>query len=349
MSHGLKFKSKSYKSLRWQVSIVIPTYNRTRELEVTLETILTQTVLPLEVIIVDDSTTDSVQRFVYSVQNKFEERGIFLKYIKSSRRSSAIARNIGAMRARGDILIFLDDDVILDKKYIEKILKVYQKYPQAKCVQGYIQCNYLSIREKFINFLHKLFLLDHYAKNSCKILPSFAGTYPIELTKIMPCEWISGCNFSCKRDVFLEFLFDEKLKRYSLGEDKDASYRIFKRYPRSLFITPEAKLVHGFGHIGDLKRSDEFSELLAYMSIIYHYYLFTKHLPNRFPYNFLFMWSLLGKIIFNVLGLLFPQSYSREAYKKMLLSQIKALKVLSNHKAEIENGNLSFFDKLFNL
>ncbi|MEM1585977.1 MAG: glycosyltransferase family A protein, partial [Candidatus Bathyarchaeia archaeon] len=51
--------------------------------------------------------------------------------------SSATARNIGARVAKGDIVLFLDSDVILLEDYIENILEVFENHPHVLGVQGF--------------------------------------------------------------------------------------------------------------------------------------------------------------------------------------------------------------------
>ena len=70
--------------------------------------------------------------------------------------------------------------------------------------------------------------------------PIYAGP----LTEIINCEVLNGSNCSYKRKILEKFRFDENLKRYSYSEDHDLSYRIYRKYPRSLYQTPHAKLVH---------------------------------------------------------------------------------------------------------
>ena len=115
-----------------QVSIVIPTYYRMNDVDECLDSIIIQTILPKEVIIVDDSENNEIENLIEHRKEKFKEKGILLTYIKNAReRSLTIARNIGIENAAGDTILFLDSDVILDKNYIKEILKVYKEKTDA--------------------------------------------------------------------------------------------------------------------------------------------------------------------------------------------------------------------------
>jgi len=99
-----------------QVSVIIPTYNRLKNLKETLNSVIVQTTLPKEIIIVDDSDDDKIKNLIEYKKSKFEKRRTLLKYIRNKKdKSLAIARNIGIENATGDIILFLDDELMLNK------------------------------------------------------------------------------------------------------------------------------------------------------------------------------------------------------------------------------------------
>lgn len=103
-----------------EVSVIIPTYNRVKDVDECLDSIILQRILPKEVIIVDDSDNDEIKNLVEHRKDKFKEKDIVLRYIRNEKEKSlTIARNIGIENATGDTILFLDDDVILDKNYIK--------------------------------------------------------------------------------------------------------------------------------------------------------------------------------------------------------------------------------------
>lgn len=223
-----------------KVSVIIPTYERLDDLTNLFESLLKQTIQPFEVIIVDDTPSQHIENLCKKFSSKFESIGINLWYIKNQRyRSAAVARNIGAKKAREEYLLFLDSDVILYDDYIENVLKVFEKNSNAIGVQGLI----VNLRRtKFHNFrqiLHKLFLLPTFTYNSCNF-----NEYPEKLTRIINCQVLSGSNMALKHAIFSELQFNESLKKYSYMEDVLLSYTIFKKYSKGLFITPYARCFH---------------------------------------------------------------------------------------------------------
>ena len=92
------------------ISVIIPAYNRARELRNAIDSALAQTRLPIEVIVVDDGSTDETPE----VLARYGDR---IRVVRQSNQGVAAARNAGIAIARGDLLAFLDsDDVWLPRK-----------------------------------------------------------------------------------------------------------------------------------------------------------------------------------------------------------------------------------------
>ena len=322
-----------------QVSIIIPTYNRVKELDETLDSIIIQTTLPKEILIVDDSDNDEIENLVERRKNEFKEKDLLLKYIRNKKeRSLTTARNIGIENAMGDIILFLDDDVVLDKDYIKEILRIYEAYPNALGVQGYITNIVLS---KFWNRINRILFHEHLEKNKCRVLASITTTYPYLLDKPIACQWLSGSNHSYRRNILRRFKYDENLKRYSFAEDVDMSYRVFKQYPDSLYITPYAKLIHKASEEGKLP-----NKMLIQMKHIYRLYFFYKNIDQNIKNKIIFIWCWGGILIMNasisILSLIIRGSRSGLVTVKYT---INAYVICIRHLKEIKEGDLEFFNR----
>ncbi|MEM2930462.1 MAG: glycosyltransferase family 2 protein [Thermoproteota archaeon] len=226
-----------------RVSVIIPTYFRKKDLAELLECLLSQTYRPFEVIVVDDTPNDEIECLCKEHEAKFNESGINLIYIRNPReRSAAVARNVGVEKACGEVLLFLDSDMLLFDDFIEKIIDLFEKRPHSLGIQGYIVNT--SMRIDRLNFLRDVFnrifhTYYRYPKDSCKLFE-----YPSSLSKVIECEWLSGANSAYRREVFNHFRFDENLKGYSFMEDILFSHTLFKKHPGTLFMTPYAKSIH---------------------------------------------------------------------------------------------------------
>ena len=93
------------------VSVVIPTYNRGPLIAATLDSALHQTRAPLEVIVVDDGSTDGTPDWIEA------HYGARVRLIRQSNGGAARARNFGLAETRGEFIAFLDhDDLWLPQK-----------------------------------------------------------------------------------------------------------------------------------------------------------------------------------------------------------------------------------------
>jgi glycosyltransferase involved in cell wall biosynthesis len=132
-----------------QVSALIPTYNRMKDLNSCLDSIIVQTILPKEVLVIDNGTDTNTKNLIEKREREFEEKGIILDYIKNPRENSlTIAKNIGVKQSTGDIISLLDDDLVLDKDYYKEIITVYKETPNALGVTGYNQSGKGKKRKK---------------------------------------------------------------------------------------------------------------------------------------------------------------------------------------------------------
>lgn len=101
------------------VSIIIPTYNEEKSISDALQTLQNQTYRPVEVIIVDDGSTDKT----LDVLSKLQVTSDKLQVIKQNHKGPGAARNLGASKAKGEILVFVDADMTFDQKFVEMLIK----------------------------------------------------------------------------------------------------------------------------------------------------------------------------------------------------------------------------------
>ena len=91
-----------------EVSIVIPTRNRSERLKNLLHSILKQTMQPKEIIVIDDSKDLRTKKVIQQLRERFSEKGVEIRYImptKNQGKSISRARNLGAKEAKGDIVV----------------------------------------------------------------------------------------------------------------------------------------------------------------------------------------------------------------------------------------------------
>ena len=96
-----------------KVSIIIPVYNAEKTIAKCLESLINQTYQNLEIIVINDGSTDKTDAIIKKYHDKR------LNYIKRTNSGIGITRNIGIEKATGDYLMFIDADDYLDLKAIE--------------------------------------------------------------------------------------------------------------------------------------------------------------------------------------------------------------------------------------
>ncbi|MDQ3004488.1 MAG: glycosyltransferase family 2 protein [Chloroflexota bacterium] len=106
------------------VSVIIPTYNRKDLLRETLHSLAQQTYPSdhFEVIVVDDGSTDG------TVSIAAEVFPFILRYFWQSNQGDASARNLGARQSQADILVFLDDDILVEPDYLTYLICEHAEY-----------------------------------------------------------------------------------------------------------------------------------------------------------------------------------------------------------------------------
>jgi glycosyltransferase involved in cell wall biosynthesis len=110
-----------------KVSVVIPTYNRAATVPRAIESVLAQTVSDLEVIVVDDGSSDNTGKVLGEM---FGDR---IRYYAQANQGASVARNRGIEEARGEWIAFLDSDDLWEKDKLEWQLKALQRFaPQCR-------------------------------------------------------------------------------------------------------------------------------------------------------------------------------------------------------------------------
>ena len=101
------------------ISIVIPTYNEFKVLLDCLKSLETQDYSDFEVILVDDGSIDNTQELALN----FKSKKYKLIFLKQNHKGPGAARNLGASKAKGDILVFVDADMTFDKDFLKNLVK----------------------------------------------------------------------------------------------------------------------------------------------------------------------------------------------------------------------------------
>lgn len=245
-----------------KTSLIICTYMRPAPLKRLLESVMTQSLLPDEIIVVDGSTVDTTNKMLEA--NPF----VRLKYfrVEAQHRGLTRQRNYGLQQLSPDtdIVCFLDDDTVLEPDYFEQLLSTYRQHPDALAVGGYISnevvwepiaAEYVSNSSEYVYdgykrkdgsrfVLRKKLGLDsdvppaHFPEfghgRSVGFLPPSGKIYNVQQ--------IMGGVASYRRQVFDTLSFSTYFEGYGLYEDADFSLRLSKK--GKLYVNTAARLQH---------------------------------------------------------------------------------------------------------
>ncbi|UWM74284.1 glycosyltransferase family 2 protein [Rhizobium sp. WSM4643] len=110
-----------------RVAVVIPAYNAGEYLAQTLQSVVDQTHKALEIIIVDDGSTDETP----SICRRFAASDSRIRILSTENRGVAAARNTGIQASKSDFIAFLDADDLWHSTYIQRMLSALQPLPDA--------------------------------------------------------------------------------------------------------------------------------------------------------------------------------------------------------------------------
>jgi glucosyl-dolichyl phosphate glucuronosyltransferase len=218
------------------ITVVVPTINRPNDLLEAVNSIISQTYLPDELIIVDQSI---------GVESKLQidllmggHKDLQLNYIHDSSISGLVAAKLVAANvAKGDVVCFLEDDIVLEADFIEQIIKGFEEQP------GMLGCCGIVTNMPKQLFLHKFFFkLFHRNIFQDKRIDVY-GEIDGKGHKLIRSQMISGGLSAWRREVFSTVPFDPA-SGYFMLEDIDFSTRVEKHFGPHLYINPNARLVH---------------------------------------------------------------------------------------------------------
>jgi len=126
-----------------KISVVICSYNRQDYIIEAIDSLYNQTHprWEYEVIVVDNNSTDNTEALCKQYIAAHPDYNIF--YLTEKRQGASYARNTGAAAARGELLVFMDDDAVADKDFIERIILFFNEHPDAAGMGGRITPKYI--------------------------------------------------------------------------------------------------------------------------------------------------------------------------------------------------------------
>ena len=242
------------------VSIVIPTYNRClhphnerNPLMWSISSIKQQTYEDIEIIVVDDASTDNTHT---NMTQKCGEdlNEIDLKYMRNEeRKGSSISRNIGASKASSELVLFLDDDCIfMSKDAVATAVYSFKETEREGNDIGamHLPVYYRSNRFKNVLPVKEILGIDY---ENARIRCS-TSSFPKERVELKTDDYFKGTHilkplkvnnlagvFLCKKEAYLGVGgFSDNFPTPALGEEHELAQRLTKS-GYTLFFAPDPK------------------------------------------------------------------------------------------------------------
>jgi glycosyltransferase involved in cell wall biosynthesis len=289
------------------ISVIIPTKNRTNDLELTIKSLLEQTRRPDELVLVDQSFEKSFTQQIPIPLRYIHDQGIT---------GLTAARNSAMKSATGDIWLFLDDDVVLEPDFIEEILAAYQ--PGIAGVSGIIT-NYHRPPLGHLIWETVFMRGPFHDDRQCVYWNSgrMKDRPPIRVRQM------GGGLMSFRADAIRGLRFDTNLTDACPGEDIEFCANLPKE---SVFlITPRARLVHNRSPEGRASKH----WLLVHTQV--SYYMRERHSRGGLWNNLCFQWLKMG----------YALAAGLSSLKRLSLEPWQAWQSGARRGLELANGKMS--------
>jgi glycosyltransferase involved in cell wall biosynthesis len=222
------------------ISVIIPTYNRCGYLQQAVTSVLQQSLAPdsYEIIIVDNGSTDETKAVAEEITGEYGRR---VAYIYESAPGLHNARHRGAREARGDILVFVDDDIIAAPQWLGAIHEAF-KDRDTVLVGGKILPKWEGEAPEWLEIFKDE---DAYGWRIGHLSLLDLGDH----RRRIPATCVYGCNFSVRKTVlyrcggFHPDSMPGQLMKYR-GDGETALSRAIEREEYKVVYEPEATVYH---------------------------------------------------------------------------------------------------------
>jgi len=227
------------------ISVILPTHDRPDGLRRAVDSILAQTRLPEEIVVVNDGSCE----IPGELAGQAAAAGVSFRSERRQVPSLPASRNRGAELAAGDVLAFLEDDVVVPPDYLARLAALYEA-DRAGLVAGIgarvVEAGRESVTRRAWDFLAVAMGVAQWsprvrAARYARLPPALAG-------RLRSAPRLSGGAMSVRRTVAMSHRFTEAFSGYATGEDREFSFRVGRVCP--LFLATELAVLHERATVG---------------------------------------------------------------------------------------------------
>lgn len=254
------------------ISIIIPSYNRSEFIRKILHCLGKQTLRPdqFEVIIVDDGSTDSTKQIVQKfnqwnsqiqIRYFYVPRRLPVRALYNCNRAGPI-RNLGASKARGEIFLFMDSDILIPQNYLQELCKQHQSYDVVVPRRVYLNKETTSQSEIDPSAMQPN---NRMQINWQDYLKDFYSTDNWESLEL-PWKYFMTYCLSVRREIFFQAGgFRTNFISYGY-EDLDWGYRVVQSGARLKYLPTEVYHLYHFDGGSEYTLSEDFRHFQLAMS-----------------------------------------------------------------------------------
>ena len=201
------------------ISVIIPVYNGERYLPEAVASIRAQNYAPLEIIVVNDGSTDGTATLVQSL-------GADIRYFYQPNAGPSAARNRGLAMAKGDLITFLDADDLWVRDKIERQVAYLSAHPEIDIVQGLSQLFRVVIQDKAImrELMDRVWSPKLDSALFRRKVFDRVGLFDTQMRRAEDCDWFYRAReIGVRIAVLQEVAIYWRCHAHSLSSDKAAS------------------------------------------------------------------------------------------------------------------------------
>jgi glycosyltransferase involved in cell wall biosynthesis len=252
------------------ISVIVPTYNREDCLYKMLQSINEQKNASFEVLVIDQSDDVSEEKI-----NKVLKSCKNLTYYQINKKGRSLSKNFAIDMAKGDILLFCDDDIVAEDNFLEEHTRLHAMQPEV----GAISCHLIEPHETEIecDMPLKITAYGRFINKPNAVFNGYVSS-------------LNGGNMSFKRSALAKAgFFEENLRGTSMLEEPDIAFRLLQNNYK-LYFSSNTKVHHYPQHNGNIntRKGKQYSWQRDYFFNQFYFMLRNKR-KRYFPLIFTYL------------------------------------------------------------
>ncbi len=209
-----------------EITVVIPTYNRSGILRICLQRLAAQNNPRFEVLVVNDGSTDGTEEVLAAVQ---AQSSFQMKWLTQENAGPARGRNLAIARVQTRLCVLIGDDILVSSDFIERHLALHERRPE-KAVVGLGLTRWDTELQRLTPFME---WLENVQFDYARLLAGATPTWQHFYTS----------NLSFKTALLRDFPFDERFQKAAF-EDMEVAYRLARVNQLELVFLKDATATH---------------------------------------------------------------------------------------------------------